>query len=259
MSYFEDINSHMNNIFENYSSIEALKTLPSKSTLKDLENNKLYKTNFVSIAVDVVNFKKLSEYSEAAALNAIMNEFTYGVVKIMKEFTSPAKIDIQGDGIYAIYRIKTKDDVDAAFSILCGLNTFQNHLQAKIEKYFDRNQIKDSLYPNSFKEMFSFGIGASYSFENFISKVGHGVDKDLIFMGHSVNCANELAKLANRNGRKPILMDDLFQLNLTKQEKNRIQDIGGVNKININSSYAENIHEFAWMLINYTHFVNNNV
>ncbi len=259
MSYFKQINNHMNNIFENYSSIEVLDNLPSKTALEELENNKLYQTNFVSIAVDVVNFKKLSEYSDEEALNAIMNEFTYGVVKIMKEFTNPAKIDIQGDGIYAIYRIKTKDDVDTTFSVLCGLNTFQNHLQAKIKKYFDENQVKDSLYPNSFKEMFSFGIGASYSFENFISKVGHGADKDLIFMGHAVNCANELAKSANRNGRKSILIDNLFHFNLTNDEKNRIRDIGGVNKLNINYSYNETIYEVSWILTNYNNFVKNNV
>ena len=255
MSIWKEIDGHMNNVFDNYANAKTLKNLPTKEQLKNLDNNTLYKVNFASIAIDVVDFKLLNQYSEKNALNAVMNEFFYGVTKIFKSIsTPPSRIDIQGDGVYSIYRIETKADIDLMFTLLCCLNSFQKHIIKKIKSHFPLMIKKDSYSESDF----TFGIGASFSFENYISLVGHGKDKDLIFMGHAVNYSNELAKKAHRNNNEPIMFDNLFYENFSDKQKEKANKIGGISKSYNKYTYQENIYECNWIITPYDNFIDNN-
>ena len=255
MSIWNEIDVHMNNVFDNYDNVKTLEKLPTKEQLEDLENNILYKVNFASIAIDVVDFKLLNQYSDENALNAVMNEFFYGVTKIMKsQRIKPSRIDIQGDGVYSIYRMETKEDIDLMFTLLCYLNTFQKHIIKKIKSKFP-SKIKKNSYSES---DFTFGIGASFSFENYISLVGHGKDKDLIFMGHAVNCSNELAKKAHRNNNEPIMFDNLFYENFSDKEQEKANEIGGISKSYNKYTYQEDIYECNWIITSYDNFIDNN-
>ena len=258
MAYFNEIDKHIKNSFNNHADVQVLDNLPSKSELSNIDRNKLYKVNFAAIAVDVVGFKSMSKNTDDSIFNIIMNEFIHGVVKIMKVFHTPSRIEIQGDSVYAIYRVDTKADIDNIFATTSSLNTFQNNLQKRIDKKFPGG-LKKNIYSYN-QAKFEFGIGASFSYDNFISVVGHGADTDMIFMGHALNCASALSKVASRNGKPDILIDELVQFNLTDEKKTRIKDIGGMNIVyGIQSTYNEKIYGLNWINTNYNNYVKNNI
>ncbi|MCK5867445.1 MAG: hypothetical protein KAG14_03520 [Mycoplasmataceae bacterium] len=258
MTYYEDIDKHMENNFNNYTNVKKLDRLPSKSEMKDLDRNKLYKVSFAAIAVDVVNFKSMSENTDESIFNIIMKEFTYGVVKIMKEFHVPSRVEIQGDSVYAIYRINSKDHVDSLFATTYTLNTFQKNLQKRIDKKFPNKLKKDVYGYSSIK--FKFGIGASFSFDNYISIVGHGDDTDTIFMGHALNCASNLSKISSRNSIPDILIDNSMEFNLTDKKKEENKKNGGLSIVhNVSTIYKEKIYGLNLINANYNNYVLNSV
>lgn len=255
--YYNDIDKYIKNIFDSSSSITTLKKLPDGGSLDSIEKNKLYKIQFVAIAVDVVGFKQLNKYTDPTVLHQIMAAFTSGVTKIMKEFKGQ-NIDIQGDGIYGIFPGDTKKSIDDSFSCACALNTFQNHINKLIRKNFPHKLKSGTDYYGSTEVSFDFGIGVWFSFDNYVARVGHGGTNDLIFMGKSVNNANLLAKQANRNGIDNILFNNLVESNFTEDKKSEHVKIGAYNKINI-PELNVSVSGCNWVKTSYSAFVKNNV
>lgn len=257
---YNDIQNHMVGKFSANEKVEKLDDVPSEYELQKLSDNKIYKTTLITVAVDIIKFTELNKYSDPEVLSKVMSEFSWGVTKIMKQYNG-GQIDIQGDGIFCIMKTsKSKIDIDMAFSMACELNSFRKHLIKNIDKYFP-NKLKLSQYDSNFfnsPNPFDFGIGLYDSFENYISKVGHPGTRDLVYMGESVNGANNLAKVAGRAGRKHIMMNDLFYSNFTDKEKERTNTIGGFSIINL---FSPNVKcwECDWIMSNYDNFVNNNV
>lgn len=258
--YYNEIDEHMKNVFDSKGEYEVLEKLPDAGSLEKMQLNKLYKVRFVSIAVDIVNFKKINRYTDPEIVNLIISEFTYGVTKIMKDFNGQ-NIDIQGDGIFGIFSGDHRSDIDNAFNCACALNTFRKHITKVINSKFP-NQLKynDNNYYNFGQNdaKLEFGIGVWFSFDNFITRAGHGSTKELIYIGESVNYANLLASNASRNNRPNILMNDLFTSNLTEEEKAANANIGQYTKVYI-GEIGENVNGCNWIKINYNNFVDNNV
>ena len=223
--------------------------------INKLEHNRLYKAAFAAIAVDVVGFKKMTNHTKSTTFNVIMNEFIYGVVKVMKEFLTPSKIQIQGDGVYAIYGTNDEKDISAVFKTACSINALQKNIDKRISDVF-KNDVKKEEYDNYYRSSFKFGIGVSYSTDNLISKVGEGNDTDLIFMGHALNYANVLSKNASRKHFKNIMLDENIFKNLDLEIKNIILNIGGVTKIEDESIEGdEKVYECNLVMSDYEEFL----
>lgn len=253
MSYFNEIDTHMKNVFSSEDALITLEKLPSQEELEKMDMNKLYKVQFSAINVDIVGFKKLNDHTDPEVLNKIMSEFFYGVTKILKAFNAN-DIDIQGDGCFATFGGGQKSDIDNTFRCACALNTFKKHLNKVIDMYFP-NELKNNHYSSTELE---FGIGIWQSWENFISKVGHGKTRELIYMGDSVNKSSAIAKIAARNGRKSILMNDLINSNFTDEQKKKIEEQGGLHSY-YDYNLQQTIYECDWIMSNYNNFVDNNV
>lgn len=259
MSY-NDIQTHMINKFGTNEQVEKLDNVPNAEKLKTLQDNKIYKTTLTAVAVDIIKFTELNMYSDPEVLSKVISEFTWGVTKIMKEYGG-GQIDIQGDGIFCIMESSSsKADIDRAFAMACELNTFRKHLIKNIKKYFP-GKLKISNF-NAFYASsdvnFDFGIGLYDSFENYISKVGHSSTRELVFMGETVNGANNLAKTAGRNGRKHIMMNNLFYTNFTDQKKQHINSSGSFSSLNMFNPSIK-VWECDWIMSSYNSFVDNNV
>lgn len=257
MDYKKQIDDHMKNKFENLEKIVNLDKLPDEQELDRMPDSKIFKVPFTCIFIDVVNFKKLSEHTDPKIVSCIMSEFTYGVTKIIKEFGG-FRIQIQGDGIYGIFKSSTKDEIHEAFKCACALSTFQKHLNKNIERYFDGDIKYDRYSLSQSDESFSFGIGLYYSEENFISKVGHGSTRDLIFMGESVSKASVLAKTSNRNFFDRILMNELIKINFPDDSNPEKDNFSGFKKV-----FVRDLNEYVWscnwVITTYNNFVDNNV
>ncbi|MBR2022388.1 MAG: hypothetical protein IJ997_01715, partial [Mycoplasmataceae bacterium] len=106
MNYKEwkNINQHMKNKFINEEKTQVLKTFPNKDFINKMEDNKIYKTSFSCIAINIINSKnKLNEFDyEYEDWTKILSEFAFGITKIMKIYHAQY-IRIQGDEIYGIF------------------------------------------------------------------------------------------------------------------------------------------------------------
>lgn len=130
---YNEIQKHMINKFSNVEKIVELDDLPALEKIKELEDNKIYKTKLLCVAVDVINYKNLNKNTDIEVLSKIMSEYVYGVTKIMKEYGGTL-IDIQGDGIFCVLsKSNTKEWISKGFSMLCALNSFRIHLQKMLK------------------------------------------------------------------------------------------------------------------------------
>lgn len=221
MDKIYDIDKGIKKRFDNYYEIEESKSLPDIDNKDNLRLNKIYNTQFASIAVDVVNFKKMSDGTEQKIFMVIMEQLMSGVIRIMKMHSNPYKIQIQGDGAYAIYEMDKEEDTDKLFKTIIALNSFQSILSKEIkDKFHDELKMNKSI--NYKIPKFEFGIGASFSKDNYMSVVGDESDNDIIFMGHSLNCASSLSKKSSRNDLKKIIIDEGFYNRLTMSIKEKI-------------------------------------
>lgn len=253
MNYKEwkNINEHLKNKFINKEKTQVLKTFPNKDFLNKMEDNKIYKTIFSCIAVDIINSKnKLNEF-DYEDWTKILSEFAFGITKIMKNYRVKY-IKIQGDGIYGIFVSNTKEQINSILDCCVELNTFKTHLNKQIHKsLFDgKNGDEEN------KILIDYGIGAWFSFENYISNIGSSKTRDIVFMGDAVNYANYLAKEAGRNGMEPILVNQLLLENITKEYKNKnknVWDFKEYKKIK-----NEKISGFNWIFTNYLNWIKNN-
>ena len=248
---WKNINEHMKNKFINEEKTEVLKTFPNKDFINKMEDNKIYKTLFSCIAINIINSKnKLNEF-DYEDWSKMLSEFTYGITKIMKIYHAQY-IRIQGDEIYGIFVSDTKEQIDKVLDCCVELNTFKTHLNKQIHKsLFNRK--------NGDKEdemLIDYGVGVWFSFENYISSVGSSKTRDIVFMGDAVNYANYLAKEAGRNGMEPILINQLLLENITKEYKSNnknIWDFKEYQKIN-----DEKIYGFSWIFTKYLNWIKNN-
>lgn len=252
MNYKEwkNINEHMKNKFINEEKTQVLKTFSNKDINK-MEDNKIYKTLFSCIAVDIINSKnKLNEF-DYEDWTKILSEFAFGITKIMKIY-HVKYIKIQGDGIYGIFVSNTKEQIDKVLDCCVELNTFKTHLNKQIHKsLFDG---KNGDEENNI--LIDYGIGAWFSSKNYISNIGSPKTRDIVFMGDAVNYANYLAKEAGRNGIEPILINQLLLENITKEYKSNnknFRDFKEYQKIN-----NEKIYGFSWNFEKYWNWIKNN-
>lgn len=203
---FKEVDKDIIEKLKDYKKADICDGMPKYNDM-DPANEVIYKNAFTSISIDVINFKKMSEYTNKKIFVSIMNEFMNGAIEIMSSNPKPFRIEIQGDGAYAIYDMKNSK-IDYIFNKIRELNNFQQRLQTSVDFVFG-DKIKIDKY-NYEKNYFKFGIGASFSEDNYMAFVGTKKYKDTIFMGHSLNCASNLAKLASRNDYEGVLIDDGF-------------------------------------------------
>ena len=219
---FKEIDKRIIERFKKYNDAEYIESIPKVKEIFEFKEDKIYKAPFASISIDVVNFKKMSEHTDEKVFIIIMDVFMNGVVQIMNKYLKPVRVEIQGDGVYAIYGIEKNDYADLLFKTVKALNGFQKNLQKRITEFF-LDELKTDHYTYE-PTYFKFGIGVSYSKDNYMSVVGVKDYKDTIFMGHSLNCSSNLSKLSSRDGYMDILFDQGFYNELMDETKKSIDN-----------------------------------
>lgn len=244
MCYRNKINEHMKIKFNSKDKIKKITSL-TNSEIDKISDNEIYQATFSVLAIDIVESVKLNDSLDVDIYNKIISEFVFGVSSILKKYQG-LWITIQGDMVYAIFKSDQKVEIDNVFNAACDLNSFMEHLNKNISKILEINRTIKA------------GIGIWFSSQNYITKVGKSGDRDIVFMGDSVNKACRLSSLAGRNNYETILFNDLVKNNFTKQTKINNNKIGGLNARNI-SGFNEKIYGCNWIMTNYINFVKNNV
>ncbi|MGL4343185.1 MAG: hypothetical protein ACRCRZ_01260 [Metamycoplasmataceae bacterium] len=243
---YNKIDQHMKNIFGNQNAIKKLKTFDINK-INEIKNTEIYKISFATIAIDIVSSVELNDAIDVEDYNKIISEFIFGVSTIFSD-NNAKKITIQGDMVFAIFEADLKKDIDHIFEIACLLNTFIEHLNTNIVNFLDLDRKIEA------------GIGVWFSSENYLTKVGKTKNRDLVFMGDSVNKACKLAKIAARNNYENILFNDLIYNNFTEENKKNNHNIGTFSIYhNVDGLDNESIYGCSWTITKYDNFIKNNV
>lgn len=241
---YKKIDVHMKNKFSSKDKIKEIKNL-NNSEISKISDSEIYKVELGVIAIDIIESVKLNEKLKVDNYNAIISEFAFGASSILKAHGG-IWIRIQGDMVYAIFKPDKNKNIDSIFDAACELNTFMEHLNKNIFKSFNR------------KNLVNAGIGIWLSSENYITMVGKNNDRDIVFMGDSVNKACKLANLAGRDKYTNILFNNSLEIRFTKETKILNNKLGGFRSYKI-PGISERILGCDWNIDSYTNFINNNV
>lgn len=113
-----------------------------------------------------------------------MLEFGYAISKIMKIYDAKY-IKIQGDSVFGIFEGSKKEQIEKCFDCCVDLNTFKYHLNKVIWKYLMKGDYDEYVHKIDYR------IGMWFSFDNYMSRIGHKTTKDIVFSGDAVNYANK--------------------------------------------------------------------
>lgn len=219
---WKEINDHMKNKFRSLDKVEELSSFShiKKTTQKtfDLEDNIIYSTQLICIAVDIRNSSSQLYNFDGQQWNAILSEFAYGVSKIMKIYDAKY-VKIQGDSVFGIFESNKKEKFDIAFDCAVDINTFKYHLNKVIEKYLIKWEY------NLKRHYINYGVGLWFSPENYVSKIGHVSTRDVVFSGDAVNLSNKLSKVAIKNTDYSILFNELIYENFTNNYLNNSDEL----------------------------------
>lgn len=249
-----EINDHMKNKFYNQGKIKKISSFAQlekrmTTNILDLQDNIIYSTQFICIAVDIRNSSSQLYNFDGQQWNAILSEFTYGITKIM-EIYDAKYVKIQGDSVFGIFESIKKEKFDNAFDCAVDINTFKAHLNKVIEKYLMSDNYDSELH------YIDYGIGLWFSDQNFVSKIGHSSTRDVVFSGDTVNLSNKLSKIAMKNIEHPILFNELIYENFTNNYLNSNQEL--FEDIDLDE-FDEEIYGSSAIFKNYLNWIENNV
>lgn len=248
-----EINDHMKNKFQSLDKVEEISSLSllKKASIKtlDLEDNIIYSTQFICIAVDIRNSSSQLYNFDGQQWNAILSEFAYGITKIMKIYDAKY-VKIQGDSVFGIFESNKKEKFDNVFDCAVDINTFKAHLNKVIEKYLMSDNYDSELH------YIDYGIGLWFNDQNFVSKIGHSSTRDVVFSGDAVNLSNKLSKIAMKNIEHPILFNELIYENFSNKYLTNNQEL--FEDIDLDE-FDEEIYGSNAIFKNYLNWIENNV
>ncbi|MGL4951665.1 MAG: hypothetical protein ACRC4L_01620 [Mycoplasma sp.] len=256
---YSKLSNHIKQKFDTKEKIIKLKNVPNDDKLEELVDNRVYSVGFTCLAVDIIDSSKMNEIYGIENTSKIISEFAWGISTIMNEFNGKW-VTIQGDGIYCIFNAGIRDEIDNVLNCAATISTYKEMLN-KI--------IKNKL--NFFNDELDYGIGIWYSSENLITKVGKKGNREIVFLGDSVNYANFLSKKSSRTIKSnhqafsgfgfsndifynSILMNDLFYQNLTEEFK--YHESITFNKLTIDKFI---IYGSDLFIVPFKNFIENNI
>lgn len=185
------------------------------------------KTWVGALFVDIVDSSRLFKEEKDERIARIIRSFCDEIIRILSLNDNYRQIGIRGDCIFAIYDAPKIIDTESILLDASYINTFQNMFQ-KI--------LQDNQFPT-----FEIGTGLGLS-ETLVIKAGQkgsGIN-DYIWIGSSVVNASKLSSEAARNSNPPILLDNLFKLNLEEYCKKN-NAYSWFNKI-----YSRKLNEYIY-------------
>ena len=157
-----------------------------------------------AVFVDIRNSTKLFSENKKTTIARVIRGFTSEIIEILRDDENLREIGIRGDCVYAIYTCSQKDEDYEVVDKVFYVNTFIDML--------------NSLLKRKNMPQISAGIGVATS-QDLVVKAGRKGSNinNLVWIGKAVTYASKLSNIANKNGRKRILMTKLFYNGIIEQ------------------------------------------
>lgn len=168
----------------------------------------------VVVSIDIRNFKKYQEKYRSQWVVKTLQCFT----RILTEYAKDSyfaqyfrDVYYAGDEVLVVFEGSKKNGISLAFEYAIYANSLINKILAKALK-------EAGLTGWDFRA----GIGVWSSNDNTLTMVGQkysSIDSTTTLIGSSINWASYIAKLGNKNGVKPILLNFDVANNLIDDQK----------------------------------------
>jgi class 3 adenylate cyclase len=206
LSYdFKERKQKVEEILDNTDAVNEVKQFPRD---EDFTYTNGYKAWASAIFVDLRDSTSLFTKQEDVEISKVIRGFTSEIIEILRSGLDEKElkeIGIRGDCVYAVYSTPSKEDIYEIASRAFYVNTYMKMLNHLLE---------ERGLPN-----IKAGIGLSSS-KTLAVKAGRknsGIN-NLVWIGKSVATAAKLSDLGNKNGVGPIVMSNLFYINMIDKQ-----------------------------------------
>lgn len=189
------------------SNYDTHKGIPNKSNLTFTNG---YYVDVTVLFIDIRGSKELSTKHTRPVLAKIYRAYISEVISVMKGNSYISEINVEGDGIWAVFNTTSSSDVDTVFQTAYTLSSLLDILNVKLLKK-GYSQIK-------------IGIGVDKG-ESLFIKVGYkgsGIN-EVVWLGKVVGETAFLCCNANKNNNSRIMVSDNVYNCLTVQNKSLLQ------------------------------------
>lgn len=208
-------------------------TVPVRSSLTYTNG---YYVNVTSVFVDIVGSSDMTDQHQRPVLAKMYRGFVSECVAIMNSYMISREINIHGDCVWGIFETPLKSDIDTVIDLMAKISSLVKILNYKLSK--------------KGYSTISVGIAADYGRALMIQAgySGSGIN-DVIWMGDVVNSASKLCGIANRGGRKGIVVSCVIYNNIKDKYKGYLSKFYDGVKAYYEGNLNNNIME-AWYDIN---------
>lgn len=186
ISNFDDI---LNSSDSNYDNHEGI---PNKTNLTFTNG---YYVDVTVLFIDIRGSKELSKKHTRPVLAKIYRSYISEVISVIRGNPFISEINVEGDGIWAVFNTTKKDDVDTVFQTAFALTSLIDILNVKLSK-------------KGYSEI-NVGIGIDDGESLFIKAgyKGSGIN-EVVWLGKVVGQAALLCSNANKNGNYRIMLSE---------------------------------------------------
>lgn len=197
--------SKVEEILDNTDDINEVTTFPADSSFTYTNGYKAWAT---AIFVDLRNSTELFSNKDEIKISKVIRGFTSEIIEILKQGMSDdilKEIGIRGDCVYSIYSTPHKDNIYDVFCRACIINTYIDMLN-KLLSERKLPQIRAGI-----------GISTGKILAVKAGRKNSGIN-NLVWVGETVAEAAKLADKGNKEKYKPIVISDIFYVNIIDQQ-----------------------------------------
>lgn len=181
-----------------------------------------YYVDVTVLFIDIRGSKELATKHNKPVLAKIYRAYISEVISVIRGHTCISEINVEGDGIWAVFNTKLNNNVNEVFLTACRLVSLIDILNVKLLK-------------KGYSEI-NIGIGIDKG-ESLCIKAGYkgsGIN-EVVWLGKVVGQTALLCSKANKNGNSKIMLSDRIYHCLTDRNK------GFLSKNYIHNCYHGNV------------------
>ena len=193
-----------------------------------------YHINCSALFIDLRGSKELATKHQKKVLAKIYRAYISEVISVIRGNTCISEINVEGDGIWAVFNTTSSNNVNTVFVTACKLASLIDILNVK-------------LFKKGYSEI-NIGIGIDNG-ESLYIKAGYkgSGTNEVVWLGKVVGQTAFLCSNANKNSNSRIMVSDNVYNCLTIQNKSLLQRNWSYN------CYHGNIHRidmYNWVEAN---------
>ncbi|WP_157352996.1 adenylate/guanylate cyclase domain-containing protein [Aliarcobacter butzleri] len=213
------------------SNYDTHKGIPNKSNLTFTNG---YYVDVTVLFIDIRGSKELSTKHTRPVLAKIYRAYISEVISVINGNPYISEINVEGDGIWAVFNTTSSSDVDTVFQTVYTLSSLVDILNVKLFKK-GYSQINIGIGVDKGESLF---IKAGYK--------GSGIN-EVVWLGKVVGQTAFLCSNANKNSNFKIMVSDNVYNCLTVQNKSLLQRNwsyncyhGNIHRIDMNNWVEDN-------------------